>query len=596
MNVSLQFGWHSHVPYVLNKNNYYRENRRELCAQWIIDSVNGFTEYFKIFDDVTAFSSFLSISGQAVEQFVALAEMDAGLRGYLQALRFPRHQLDEIKGRAISLLEKTRHYVANGRLELIGTGFNHPIMAHLHEDDFCREIERIKALYREYFGVTHLAGFFPPESSIGQRDIPLYAANGIQYLVLEDPAYMDLAGTGSGPAGSNCHLLTGRAAPATLHCFSRNRALSLLSWLSDDMQGCAAEGAAPRVRPDIRYRKHDDSVDRAKREFDQLFSGAQHGPRNATTPRQFVDLVGTLARQQLEEHGTQQASLLLFTDHEYLGGAADIFPRMHEAITLLANGSTVGTGLNVRFSTLREAYGSGNPVADAQEIQLRQGSWCSGLMLSDAYLETLGDGTHVYAHGTIADPFSNWKSFSFHYQLARHHFNEVAALVGQSHAPDSGCGTQLSRLDDMLCLASTSCFYGWFPPVYRLIPAFELFGSLHAQLSAMRNKLGHAAPCRGPQWDERALAALQGRLTQFKLSAEGDQACIQRIELSMLCARNIFFLQQADHYASGYQMLASAAKELDNIFEEADIAGTLFQEPNDPWDLWNRRLVSEDYV
>lgn len=592
--VHLQFGWHSHVPYVLNNHNYYRENRREGCAKWIFDSVAGFTEYFKIFDEVEAFSSFLSISGQAVEQFAALAEMDAHLRNYLLALNYKNSYLDQIKQQSISLLDKTRHYAGSGRLELIGTGFNHPIMPFLTEDHVLEEIERSRRMMRDYFGVATVQGFFPPESCISSRDIDLYARSGLKYLVLEDPAYMEVGRPFTRASNNNAYLLTETDAALPLYCFNRNRPVSLLSWLSDHEESSFRDGAASNSRSDIRYQQLDHSVERTKAEFASIFGDAKHQSKNHTNAAQFANLIhGLIARHMHDSCGEQPSGIMLFTDHEYLGAGAAVFPRMHEAVRLLAHERRGDCQVN--FSTLRQYHELVEQTRAIANIQVKQGSWCTGLMLSDGLVAAREDGIKLYSHGTLAAPFANWRSFSFHYQLARAHYRAVRdAAVAANAAP--AIHRTLDQLAGLLDVACTSCFYGWFPPVYRMIPAWELYKQIHEGLSTMTRTFGSPVDLAALAWDDNALAALRGRIVQFKLGVDADHTCVKRIELSILCARNIFYLHQTEFAHQAYQFLINAAKELDDLFEEANYNGVLFQEPNDPWDLWKRELVEGEYV
>jgi len=596
----LQFGWHSHVPYVLNNNNYYKENRRRACSKWIIDSVNGFTEYYKIFESVPKFASFVSISGQAVAQFAALAEMDSNLKNYLVSLNFRFSEIDELKYKARNILENTKRYAANERLELIGTGFNHPIMPFLNEDDFFGEIERTRAIYREYFGVQDIQGFFPPESCVSKRDIDLYTRSGLKYLVLEDPAYVDVEEEFTKPAHSNGYILHNEGSAQPLHCFHRNRAVSLLSWLSNYDEHAVNPHDQGHARRDIAYKKADDSVERSKAEFEHIFSNAQHQHRNLTNPHQFAKLLVSLSGSHFaQDESCKHTSLMLWTDHEYLGNAAHIFPLIHQAVRILADNNHFHEGqrLNLEFATLKQYHKLVSTEENTANIKVKQGSWCSGLMLADAYVETRHDGTHVYAHGAISEPFSNWKSFTSHYNLAKQNYDKVRAVIKREKLEDQALEDLLERIADKILVASTSCFYGWFPPVYRLIPAFELLKDVHESLEKVKAWVNYDDTDTAVHWNDDALLALNSRIQQLKLSNRmGRDGCIERVETTIAEAQSIFRLHQTDHYALAYQLLINASRELDDIFEDIDRQGQLFREPNDPWDLWRRTLVNQEYV
>jgi hypothetical protein len=268
-------------------------------------------------------------------------------------------------------------------------------------------------------------------------------------------------------------------------------------------------------------------------------------------------------------------------------------------VKLLANNnhSSKGQHLDIKFSTLRDYYQRVSEAEGAANIKLKQGSWCSGLMLSDAYLETKENGTHVYSHGALAEPFSNWKSFSSHYNLAKQNYLKVLAVVQREQLNDRALNDLLDTIERKMNLAWTSCFYGWFPPVYRLIPAFELLKDVHESLTRVKAYVQSDDHDTAVHWNEDALQALNSRLVQLRLGGRGGRDhCIAQVEAIIDQARQIFLLHKTDSYANAYQLLIDAAKQLDDIFEDVDRKGELFGEPNDPWDLWRRPLVNEEYV
>ncbi|UAA37190.1 hypothetical protein KIH87_10560 [Paraneptunicella aestuarii] len=593
----LQFGWHSHVPYVLNENNYYSEDKKAQCSKWILDSVNGFSEFYKIFRDNKDFKSFISISGQTIEQFLALAEMSEETFNFLRNTSLGELEIMQVRDMARNMLQNTRHYVANGRLELIGTAYNHSIMPFLSVDDFRNEVEKILRAFEVHFGVTDVQGFFPPESCITERDIEIYQACGIKYLVLEDPTYMDTRG-GFRRRSGNFYSLDREGEQSRLGCFHRNRAISLLSWLSE-YENIGNTGKNNSVRQDVQYARLDGSVDNSILEFEDVFTRSKHTERNSINPEQFADIVKSLSINESDE-GQEDAnhSLMLFTDHEYLGSSHRIFPLINQAIGRICEANSKEENLSLQFCTLNESYrGIENTKIKKQTVSLLKGSWCSGLMLADAYLKDIKDNQFLYSHGTICEPFANWKSYSYHYDLISAHMAYVFEHMTPVSEASDHQKVLINQITSLLDVTKTSCFYGWFPPVYRLKPAYTLLMKLHGILADFYQESNENTFVIDVAWHDGAIKPIISRIQQLKMSDSAHlQPQIREAEKKIQSAKTI--LKSGVNYqcSIGYRHLCEATDLLEEIFELIDSEERLFMEPNNPWDLWDRKLVDGVYV
>ncbi|MCU0839262.1 MAG: hypothetical protein MUE49_11155 [Rhodospirillales bacterium] len=82
-------------------------------------------------------------------------------------------------------------FLQNQRVfEILGTGYYHPVLALIPEDDWDAQIERWQAIGRHVFWRSHFPGFWPPEMGFDERLIPHLKKAGYRY-VLVDCEYVD---------------------------------------------------------------------------------------------------------------------------------------------------------------------------------------------------------------------------------------------------------------------------------------------------------------------------------------------------------------------------------------------------------------------
>ncbi len=85
--------------------------------------------------------------------------------------------------------------LGNRRLDLVAFGHHHPLMPLLDELDIRMQIRLHKYIYEQTFGTGYSLGMFPPETAFSTRIIPALAAEGVQW-VLVDNIHFDRACVG----------------------------------------------------------------------------------------------------------------------------------------------------------------------------------------------------------------------------------------------------------------------------------------------------------------------------------------------------------------------------------------------------------------
>jgi hypothetical protein len=78
----------------------------------------------------------------------------------------------------------------NGAYSFAGTGYYHPVLPLLEQQDSLQQILRQRQAYENVFGVKEQAGFFPPELSIAPWNIPAIKKAGYQWAFVDQIHYM----------------------------------------------------------------------------------------------------------------------------------------------------------------------------------------------------------------------------------------------------------------------------------------------------------------------------------------------------------------------------------------------------------------------
>lgn len=74
----------------------------------------------------------------------------------------------------------------NPRLDMVGFGYHHPLMALLDDADIRKQVQAHKKMLIDNFGGTYSKGIFPPEDAFSPRMIPALADEGFQWVIVDN--------------------------------------------------------------------------------------------------------------------------------------------------------------------------------------------------------------------------------------------------------------------------------------------------------------------------------------------------------------------------------------------------------------------------
>ncbi|MDD2716496.1 MAG: hypothetical protein PHW04_11460, partial [Candidatus Wallbacteria bacterium] len=85
--------------------------------------------------------------------------------------------------------------LGNPRIDLVGFGYFHPLMAFVEYPDIRRQLSLHRKKIESKFGYPGSKGLFPPENAFSERMIPALVDEGFQW-VLVDSMHLDRANSG----------------------------------------------------------------------------------------------------------------------------------------------------------------------------------------------------------------------------------------------------------------------------------------------------------------------------------------------------------------------------------------------------------------
>ena len=144
------------------------------------------------------FGAQVSVSGSLIEN---LNDLEAAGDGNFQGWK---GNWSYIKTQTTSL--------GNPRLDMVGFGYHHPLMGLLDTADIRRQIQAHKSAVAANFSGSYSKGIFPPENAFSPRMVPALAAEGFQW-VLVDNIHFDRACRGY-PYSTDGNLVEPNAADA----------------------------------------------------------------------------------------------------------------------------------------------------------------------------------------------------------------------------------------------------------------------------------------------------------------------------------------------------------------------------------------------
>jgi len=77
--------------------------------------------------------------------------------------------------------------LGNPRMDMVGFGYFHPLMALIWKEDIVAQIQRHKNILQENFGISSYSkGMFPPENAFAPQMIPELTAEGIEWILVDN--------------------------------------------------------------------------------------------------------------------------------------------------------------------------------------------------------------------------------------------------------------------------------------------------------------------------------------------------------------------------------------------------------------------------
>jgi len=76
--------------------------------------------------------------------------------------------------------------LGNTRLDLVGFGYHHPLMALCDYEDTRRQIQDHRRILLQTFGGTYSKGIFPPENAFSKRMIPALVDEGFEWVLVDN--------------------------------------------------------------------------------------------------------------------------------------------------------------------------------------------------------------------------------------------------------------------------------------------------------------------------------------------------------------------------------------------------------------------------
>jgi hypothetical protein len=76
--------------------------------------------------------------------------------------------------------------LGNPRMDLVGFGYHHPLMALIDTDDIRKQIQQHKQIFAQNFPGQYSKGIFPPENAFSNRMIPALVAEGFQWVLVDN--------------------------------------------------------------------------------------------------------------------------------------------------------------------------------------------------------------------------------------------------------------------------------------------------------------------------------------------------------------------------------------------------------------------------
>lgn len=326
--------------------------------------------------------------------------------------------------------------LGNQRLEMVGFGYYHPLMALIDEEDARNQIRRHRECFAENFpGMPYSKGIFPPENAFETHMIPALVKEGLEWVMV-DNMHFDRAAEGFGWMGA-----IGEQRPNKADILNPDPK----DWQHVDGMYCPGSiSAGWGHRPHwIKY------VDPATgQEYRMIAVPTSYAYGNEDGRGGFGALQYEACISQIEKWNTDpQHPILIVLHHDgdnHGGGSASYYGSNFQGFVdwLKANPD--------RFEcTTIQDYLDRFPPADDDVIHVESGSWW-GAGADPEFKKWNGDkGSYAGASESYSPDHNSWGIIT-----AASNYVKTAAAISPSDP-------KVSEAWDNLMLGETSCYWYW---------------------------------------------------------------------------------------------------------------------------------------
>ena len=189
--VYVAFHWHMHQPIYWPYEQITETANNPQCTDAVVeyltwpDRIGAYTHYpydtIKNHSNLPHVGAQISFSGSLIENLNDLAAHGIGYgKDWMNYCRHAR---------------TWKTSLGNYRIDMVGFGYHHPLMALCDYEDIRRQIQLHRDILVKTFGGTYSKGIFPPENAFSERMIPALVDEGIEWALV-DNIHFDRANKG----------------------------------------------------------------------------------------------------------------------------------------------------------------------------------------------------------------------------------------------------------------------------------------------------------------------------------------------------------------------------------------------------------------
>jgi hypothetical protein len=179
--IYISFLWHMHQPIYWPYEDVVKTHERKAYSYNVLDIFSSREGAYTKWPlnalqqglDLPHFGVQLSISGSLIENLNSIENAGKGFRAWAASFRKSRN---------------LKTVLGNSRLDIVGSGFYHPVMPLLNYDNLRQQISRHREIVRNSFGeeMPDSKGIFPPENAFADWMIPALVDEGFSWVFVEN--------------------------------------------------------------------------------------------------------------------------------------------------------------------------------------------------------------------------------------------------------------------------------------------------------------------------------------------------------------------------------------------------------------------------